>query len=544
MTVGFMVAPLTGKTLLIGSGACARRIAEDIMTQESDLIIASTGEGFGLSTRPVSIDPAEEWAKVYSKTKVHSCQGTVGDFKVVLERDGKKRTTVVDQVIIAEDEKRIAGFSSYGLTRTAKIIALSQLGKLLREISEDDSLFSGVKTVVFLVGIDTENNPVILEEIMQSCLKLQAEHKRKIYILTKNLKVAANGLEKLYRDTRDVGVIYIKFTHTRPDIIQVADGSVCIEFTDEITGNMLKLTADLTIVDEKIVPSDYSADLARIFELEKDLNGFGQGDNVHRLTVFTNRKGILVAGPARSVQSLPEQFADADNVLLSLRNIEKQPADQTAAKAQIENGKCVRCLTCYRLCPYRAIQVNTRVSIAPAACEGCGICLAECPRGAVSFVDQKQATGSEVPAAEVIRPAAESFIPSITAFCCNRSAARAAQLAAWMGKKLPHGFQIVEVPCGGSVSLSHILTAFNSNADGVMILTCHEGNCHSEVGPRHAQQRVEQIWEHFRSIGLESGRLVKNTLASNMGVEFAKALVEFENQLLAMGPIRLKSGKK
>ncbi len=28
-----MVAPLTGKTLLIGSGACARRIAEDILTQ-------------------------------------------------------------------------------------------------------------------------------------------------------------------------------------------------------------------------------------------------------------------------------------------------------------------------------------------------------------------------------------------------------------------------------------------------------------------------------------------------------------------------------
>jgi len=539
-----MVAPLTGKTLLIGSGECARRIAEDILTLESDLIIASTGEGFDLSTMPVAIDTAEEWAKVYTKTKVHSCQGSVGDFKVVFERNGAKRTAVVDQVIIAEEGRRIASFSAYGLTRTAKVMALSQLEKLLLEIPEDDSLFSGIKTVVFLVGIEEESNSVILEEIMQSCLKLQAEHKRKIYILTKNLKVAANGLEKLYRDTKDAGVIYIKFTQTRPDIIPAADGSVCIEFTDEVTGKLLKLTADLTIVDEKIVPSDYAVDLARIFELEEDLNGFSQGDNVHRLTVFTNRKGILVAGPARSVQSLPDQFADADNAVLSLRNIERQPADQTADKTQIENGKCVCCLTCYRLCPHRAIQVNTRVSIAPAACEGCGICLAECPRGAISFVDPKQATASGVPAAEAIRPAGESFIPSITAFCCSRSAAGAAQLAACMGKKLPHGFQIVEVPCGGSVSLSQILTAFNSNADGVMILTCHEGNCHSEVGLRYAQQRVEQISEHFRSIGLEGGRLVKKTLASNMGVEFAGVLVEFERQLMEMGPIRLKSGKK
>ena len=538
------MAPLTGKTLLIGSGACARRIAEDILTQESDLIIASTGEGFDLSTTPVSIDRAQEWAGVYTKTKVYSCQGAVGDFKVVLERNGEKRTAAVDKVIVAEDERRIPVFSSYGLIRTDRVMALSPLEKLLHETSEGDSLFSGIKTIVFLAGIDAESNPVILEEIMQSCLKLQAEHKRKIYILTANLKVAANGLEEMYRDTKDAGVIYIKFTHTRPDIIQAADGSVCIEFTDEITGKLLKLTADLTIVDEKIVPSDYAADLARIFELEQDLNGFTQGDNVHRLTVLTNRKGILVAGAARSVQSLPDQFADADNAALSLRNIDKQPTDQTADKAQIENGKCVRCLTCYRLCPYRAILVNTRVSIAPAACEGCGICLAECPRGAISFVDQKQAIGSGVPAAAVIRPAGESYIPSITAFCCSRSAAGAAQLAACMGKKLPHGFQMVEVPCGGSISLSHILAAFNSNADGVMILTCHEGNCHSEVGPRHAQQRVEQISEHFRSIGLEDDRLVKKTLASNMGVEFAGALVEFEKQLLEMGPIRLKTGKE
>ncbi|MGD8210046.1 MAG: hypothetical protein PVF32_09320, partial [Desulfobacterales bacterium] len=307
---------MTGKTLLIGSGACAHRIAEDIWTQTSDLIIASPEKSFGLSTKPVSMATAEEGVKIYTRTKVHSCRGTVGDFNVVLECNGEKITAAVEKVIIAEDEKRIPVFSAYGLTRTAKVMALSQLGKLLHELSEDRGPISTIKTVVFLVGIDTESNSVIFEEIMRSCLKLQALQKLKIYILTKNLKVAANGLEKMYRNTRDAGVVYIKFTHIPPDITQLADGSVCIEFTDEISGRRLKLSADLTIVEEKIIPSDYSADLVRIFELEEDLNGFSQADNVHRLTVFTNRKGILVAGAARGVQSLPDQFADADNALL------------------------------------------------------------------------------------------------------------------------------------------------------------------------------------------------------------------------------------
>jgi coenzyme F420-reducing hydrogenase delta subunit len=170
--------------------------------------------------------------------------------------------------------------------------------------------------------------------------------------------------------------------------------------------------------------------------------------------------------------------------------------------------------------------------------------LAECPRGAISFEDEKTETDPAMPAAGIIGQGGGSFVPSITAFCCSRSAAPAAELAACMGKTLPHGFQIVEVPCGGSISLSDILTAFNGNADGVMILTCHEGNCHSERGSGYVQQRVDRISELFRPIGLESGRLIKKTLASNMGVEFAGALVDFEKQLLEMGPLRLKSGKQ
>ena len=535
---------LAAKTLLIGGGECARRIAEALLSQDAELIVASPGDGFGLSATTSAMDAGHKGDPVHTFTNVQSCQGAVGDFKVTLENDGQKRIAVVEKIIIAEDEQHLPCFSGYGLIQTDKVMALSQLEKQLHEDAEKNCLLAGVKTVVFLVGINSESDPFTFKRVMQSCLQLQAEHRHKIYILTENLKVAANGLEKLYRDTRDAGVIYIKFTQTQPDIIQLPDGGVSIEFIDEVTGNRLRLPADLTIVDEKPVPSDYQADLARVFELEADLNGFAQADNVHRWPVLTNRKGILVAGPTRSVHSPSEQFTDADNAVLSIREIERQPVDRTGEKARIDNGKCVRCLTCFRICPYRAIQLDLRMSISPAACEGCGICLAECPRSAISFEDQPTPTDAVMPGAEVTGQGREIFVPSITAFCCSRSAARAAELAACMGKTLPHGFQMVKVPCGGSISLSDILTAFCNNADGVMILTCHEGNCHATQGPGLAHQRVDQISEFFQPIGLDRGRLVKRTLASNMGVEFTAALVDFENRLLEMGPLKLKPGKE
>ena len=532
---------MTGKTLLIGSGACARRIAENISSRETDLIVASPGNGFGLSATSATLDRVEERFELYARTKVESCQGVAGDFRVVFESDGQKRIAAVDKIILAEEEQRIPYFSAYGLTPTDNIWALSQLENRLDDNTAQDYLADAIQTVAFLVGIGTDSNAYTFERVMQSCLRLQALQKHRVYVLTEDLKVAASGLEKLYRTSRDAGVIYIKFTQTQPDIIQLADGSVRIEFIDELTGNRLKLPTDLTIVDEKTLPSEYATDLARIFELEVDLDGFVQGDNVHRLPVHTNRKGILVAGPSRSAQTLSAQLTDADNAALSVRRIEEGVADPTTLLAQINDGKCVRCLTCFRLCPYRAIQVGKRVSVAPAACEGCGICLAECPRGAIDFEDDK--SENEIAArGGVMHQADRPFVPSITAFCCSRSAARAAQLSACMGKSLPRGLQIVEVPCGGRISLNQILAPFRNNTDGVMILTCHEGNCHSDRGTGYAQQRVDRISEFFGPIGVANSRLVKKTLASNMGVEFAGTLVEFERQLLEMGPLRLKSG--
>ena len=531
---------MNAKTLLIGSGICAHRIAEDILAQDPELIIASRETDFDLSPDSLRAPGAGESATVFTNATVRSCHGTVGDFTVTLDCNGEKQIAAVERVIIAEDEKRVPNFSGYNLNRTDTVMAISRLKELLEEPAGDRNPFSGINTVAFLVGLHSESNPVIFEEVMRSCLELQTDHALKTYILTGNLKVAADGMERMYRRTKDAGVVYIKFTDTRPDIVQAADGGVRFEFADEITGLQCRLTADMTVVDEEIAPSDYTTDLTRIFELDQDLNGFAQSDNVHRLTTLTNRKGILAAGSARSVQSIPDQLIDAGNTVLSLLKKESVTADQMAGKARIDTGKCVRCLTCHRLCPHRAIQVNARLAVVTQACEGCGICLAECPRGAISFEKQEPAADSLESPGETIPPANDSFVPSITAFCCSRSAAHAAELAACMQKKLPQGLRIVEVPCGGSVSLNDILTAFKSSADGILVLTCHGGNCHSERGPDHARERVAQITELFRSIGLERDRLVHKTLASNMGAEFAGTVAEFEAQLLELGPNRLK----
>ena len=100
-----------------------------------------------------------------------------------------------------------------------------------------------------------------------------------------------------------------------------------------------------------------------------------------------------------------------------------------------------------------------------------------------------------------------------------------------MGWRLPARLKIIEVPCAGSISREFILEAFTRGADGVMVLTCHTGNCHSEKGNRHARSRAAEIRSLLPLVGIDKERLTTATLASNMGAEFARLVETFAAEL-------------
>ena len=56
----------------------------------------------------------------------------------------------------------------------------------------------------------------------------------------------------------------------------------------------------------------------------------------------------------------------------------------------------------------------------------------------------------------------------VIVFGCTRSAGQALALSRQAGHVLPRGVQLVEVPCGGTISSRHLLAAFDAGADGVM----------------------------------------------------------------------------
>ena len=59
--------------------------------------------------------------------------------------------------------------------------------------------------------------------------------------------------------------------------------------------------------------------------------------------------------------------------------------------SQIDQDKCVACLTCIRMCPYDVPAINEKgvAEIEAAKCQGCGICASECPAKAIQLMHYK-----------------------------------------------------------------------------------------------------------------------------------------------------------
>jgi coenzyme F420-reducing hydrogenase delta subunit len=80
-----------------------------------------------------------------------------------------------------------------------------------------------------------------------------------------------------------------------------------------------------------------------------------------------------------------------------------------------------------------------------------------------------------------------------------------------------------------------MLSALGQGADGVLVLTCHEDNCHSRQGNQSARMRAEQAAAFLKSSGACEQRLMFRTLAANMASEFADIATEFGMALRSLG---------
>jgi coenzyme F420-reducing hydrogenase delta subunit/Pyruvate/2-oxoacid:ferredoxin oxidoreductase delta subunit len=522
--------PLQHHALILGKGECARLLAERLRCQNFDVALAVADN---LDTEPaVDHGAMTRWPGA----RLLECQGHAGAFQVTLDQNGRRTVGRVGSIVVAEQAQHIPNFSAYGLKSSQRVLSIAAAQALL-EGEGFAPQGQGPANVLFLNDWTEQCHPVTTAHMLDLCLAVQRRSGLRTVYFTGQLKVSTDGMEACSQAAKTAGTAFFKFDRELPKLEELADGRVRAAWRDDTLRLAFTMTFDYVVVDEKIAPNPSLAHLARVLRIDCDAHGFVQSDNVHRWSYATNRRGIFVAGGARAILGTEAQLADADHAALKVSEFLAELDRPTLPRVQIDNGKCARCLTCYRLCPHAAIDMSPRMTVMPQACQSCGLCAAGCPNRAIQVHDN--------PLDEILRRlmAADAGL-RLVAFCCQQSAIQARDMAISVGHRLPPGLVVVEGICGGTFSVHHLLSALEAGADGVLVLTCHPGNCHSEQGPRNARQRVGAAIQALALADISHERLQFSTLAANMGVEFAFKVQEFAQKIASLGPITQDSSAR
>ena len=172
--------------------------------------------------------------------------------------------------------------------------------------------------------------------------------------------------------------------------------------------------------------------------------------------------------------------------------------------AEVLVDKCAACLTCLRVCPFDIPKVTDVARIDSVLCQACGICIAECPANAIIFrshdVKQYAQRGAAALASLNGAPA------KIVAFICGQQASA----EEWSGQADDGvaGVAEVYVPSLSGVSTTDLLAAFESGADGVILVASSDDAERYPTATKRMAKRVEQARELLKEIG-ESDEVVQ-----------------------------------
>lgn len=134
----------------------------------------------------------------------------------------------------------------------------------------------------------------------------------------------------------------------------------------------------------------------------------------------------------------------------------------------------------------------------------------------------------------------QAFSPKIIAFLCNWCGYAGADLAGVSRFQYPPSVRIIRVMCSGRINPALILDAFNHGSDGVLVCGCHLGDCHYINGNERAEERVTKTKKMLDILNIDPNRLRLEWVSSAEGAKFANVIKDFTNQLIELGPFKIK----
>ncbi|HIE31380.1 MAG TPA: 4Fe-4S dicluster domain-containing protein [Methanosarcinales archaeon] len=278
-----------------------------------------------------------------------------------------------------------------------------------------------------------------------------------------DMRAAGRRMEEFYHHAQELGV---NFVRGRVAEVNPLGDKLQVRYEDTFLGEIGKADFDMVVLCPSLIPSEGSRELADMLGVPVGSDGFVEEKHVKIDPVNTLNQGVFVAGCAVGPKDIHDSVTEAIGAAHKIHRFLGKGMISISPEKPVISDACDGCGVCVTECPYDALAMvdeGGKPILDPLSCNACGICAAVCPREAVEIANY---TRGELKAqAEGILAAGMGVIVYI-----DPAAYAAADLAGVNRTQYSPLIRFIQVPSIHLLDAGIVGHAFESGAGGVMLI--------------------------------------------------------------------------
>jgi heterodisulfide reductase subunit A len=340
---------------------------------------------------------------VYTDTVITDAAGYVGNFVTTVKSGGRIAEIKHGATIIATgaDEFKPVEYL-YG--KDARVMTQLELEE--RIAAKEKSVMNAQSLVMIqCVGCRQDDRNycarICCSHSIKNALKLkEINPQMDIYVLFRDMR-PYGFREDYYREAANKDVKFIRYEpEDKPKVEPVEENGrsiLKVVVTDPVLGAELGIDADAVALAAAIIPSAGSKEIAALFKVTLNPDGFFQEAHVKLRPVDFGAEGVYLCGIAHYPKHISEAVSQAYGAAgRALTLLSHDTVTASGSVCEVEEDKCVSCGACISACTYGAIEFcetpqGRKARVNPVLCKGDGLCNTKCPTGAIvlkHYVDE------------------------------------------------------------------------------------------------------------------------------------------------------------
>jgi len=321
--------------------------------------------------------------------------GYVGNFVTTVNAEGRVNKIEHGAIIIATgaDEYKPTEYL-YG--ENDNVVTSLELGE---QIANGDKRLTEAKSLVMIqcVGCRQEDrnycSRVCCSHSVKNALKLKKINPElDIHIIFRDIRTYGL-MEDYYREAADNNVKFIRYEpENKPRVEEVTEGGgnkLRVIVNDPVLNRELAIDADMVALAAAVIPAADSQDVARMFKVTMNPDGFFQEAHVKLRPVDFAADGMFLCGTAHYPKHITETISQALGAAGRAATLLSQDTvTASGSVCEVNEDDCVSCGACISVCTYGAIEFydtpkGKKAKVNPVICKGDGLCNAKCPTNAI-----------------------------------------------------------------------------------------------------------------------------------------------------------------